>query len=295
MQDKKQKIIPHLWFDKEALEAARFYTGLFENSSVDGVHTLENTPSGDAEAVEFTLAGQSFAAISAGPYFKLNPSISFMVTCGTTGEVDRLWNALIDGGSALMALGEYPYSKRYGWVVDRYGLSWQLLQADSVRQKIRPNLLFSGDDAGRAEEAIRFYAGIFSDSSVGQVSRYAEGEAASGKAAVKYVEATLRGYDITAMDNAYDADVGFNEAVSFMVQCRDQSEIDYYWDKLSAVPEAEQCGWVKDQFGVSWQILPDNMVVLLYGGTREENLKATEAMLKMKKLDIAALEAARRL
>lgn len=119
-----QKIIPHLWYDKEAKEAAQFYVSLFENSKIANVISLENTPSGDSEIVSFELAGQRFEAISAGPYFKFNPSISLMVACETVEEVNSKWEALKEGGQALMPLGEYPFNKWYGWIQDRYGLSW---------------------------------------------------------------------------------------------------------------------------------------------------------------------------
>ena len=290
-----QKIIPHLWYDKEAKAAAVFYTGLFPDSEIKSVRIIENTPSGDAETIRFSLCGQAFAAISAGPYFKFNPSVSLMVACETAGEVDRLWRALSEGGSELMELGEYPFSKRYAWVIDRYGLSWQLMlrEGQPAGQKITPNLLFSGTVNGQAEEAVRLYAEVFRDAEVGFISRYAAGEAEAEKARVNYASFRLFDVSFSAMDNAYDADYGFNEAFSLIVNCKDQREIDDLWAKLSAVPEAEQCGWLKDKFGFSWQITPDNMDELLFGGTDEENGRVTEAMLKMKKLDIAALRNAR--
>lgn len=290
-----QRIIMHLWYDKEAKEAAEFYTGLFENSRLTNVTMLEDTPSGDTETVSFELAGQPFIAISAGPYFKLNPSISLMVACDSVEEVDTKWKALSESGTELMALGEYPFSKRYGWIQDRYGLSWQLMLSNNGHpgQKITPNLLFAQNVCGKAEEAVRFYVDIFKNSGIGLISRYGEGEAQVLEAKVNYVSFNLDGVDFAAMDHGYGGDFIFNEAFSLIVQCRDQREIDYYWDKLSAVPEAEQCGWVKDKFGVSWQILPQNMGEFFLGGLREETHRVTEAFLKMKKFDLEALERAR--
>lgn len=290
-----KRIIMHLWYDKEAKEAAEFYTGLFENSSITNRTMLEDTPSGDTEVVSFELAGQPFIAISAGPYFKLNPSISLMVTCDSVEEVDTKWKALSEGGTELMALGEYPFSKRYGWVQDRYGLSWQLMLSDNRHQttKITPNLLFAKDVCGKAEEAVRFYADAFNNSKIGLISAYNEGEAQVPEAKVNYVSFNLDGVDFAAMDHGYGGDFTFNEAFSLIVQCKNQREIDYYWDKLSAVPEAEQCGWVKDRFGVSWQILPSNWADFYMGGSKEECQRVTKAFLKMKKLDLKALERAR--
>ncbi|CEG27176.1 VOC family protein [Bacillus sp. B-jedd] len=289
-----QKIFPHLWYDTEAKEAAEFYIGLFEDSRLLNVTVLENTPSGDAEYVSFELAGQRFDAMSAGPYFKFNPSISLFVSCSSKDEVNEKWNALMDGGKELMPLGEYAFSKWYGWVQDRFGLSWQLMFMESEPlQKITPNLLFSKDVCGKAEEAVKYYTEIFENSEVTSVKRYEEGETESPNAKVKYAGFQLNGLHFSAMDNGFDEEYKFNEAISFTISCKDQQEIDYYWEKLSAVPEAEQCGWLKDQFGVSWQIVPDNMDEIMFKGPKEEAKRVTQAVLKMKKLDIAALEKAR--
>jgi predicted 3-demethylubiquinone-9 3-methyltransferase (glyoxalase superfamily) len=287
------KIVPHLWFDREAREAALFYVSLFDNSTFFGSTVLEDTPSGDAESVHFELAGQPFEAISAGPEFKLNPSISLMVSCASKDEVDRLWRALSDGGNALMELGEYPFSRWYGWIQDRYGLSWQLMLVDEMpKQKIKPSFLFAGPACGKAEEAVRYYAGVFPDSEVGLISRYAPGEAAVPEAKVNYIGFKLMGQDFVAMDHGYGADFTFNEAFSLMVQCEDQKEIDFYGEKLSHVPEAEACGWLKDRFGVSWQIVPAEMGELFASATDEQVQRLTQAFLQMKKLDIAALRRA---
>lgn len=290
-----QKVIPHLWYDKEAKEAALFYISLFDRSKLMNVTTIENTPSGDSEIVNFQLEGQQFTAISAGPYFSLNPSISLMVACKSIDEVNAKWKALIEGGTELMTLGEYPFSKWYGWVQDRYGLSWQLMLIDSGQtvQKITPNLLFSNESCGKAEEAVKYYTGIFEDSKIGIISRYGAGEAMSQKAKVNYAAFKLAGADFSAMDNAFDVDFSFNEAFSLIINCKDQKEIDYFWAKLSAVPAAEQCGWVKDKFGVSWQIVPENLGELLSTGSKYEIQRVTEAFLKMKKFDLDALEKAR--
>jgi predicted 3-demethylubiquinone-9 3-methyltransferase (glyoxalase superfamily) len=290
-----QKIVPHLWYDKEAKEAALFYISLFDQSKLINATVIGNTPSGDTEVVNFELAGQPFSAISAGPYFRFNPSISLMVACTTVEEVNTKWKALSEGGTELMPLGEYPFSKRYGWIQDRYGLSWQLMLVEEAEgiQKITPNLLFSNVACGKAEEAVKYYTEVFEDSEIRMISKYGEGEAMSSKAKVNYVAFKLSGIDFSAMDNAFDVDYHFNEAFSLMVNCKDQKEIDYFWDKLSAVPEAEQCGWVKDQFGVSWQIVPSKLDDILLHGSKDEVQRVTEAFLKMKKFDLEDLERAR--
>jgi predicted 3-demethylubiquinone-9 3-methyltransferase (glyoxalase superfamily) len=290
-----QKIIPHLWFDTEAVEAANLYVSLFEDSKIINIVTIEDTPSGDSELVDFQLENLRFSAISAGPYFKLNPSISLMVACSTSEEVDKLHTELSSNGTELMPLGEYPFSKRYAWVQDRFGVNWQLMLVENIEEheRIRPTLLFSGDVCGKAEDAIKYYASVFENSNKGFVNYYATGEAMDARAKINYSEINILGTELTLMDHGYGADFTFNEAFSFMVMCENQEEIDRYWDKLSFLPEAEQCGWVKDQFGVSWQIVPSNMNDILFNGTKEELKRVTEAFLKMKKFDLAALEKAR--
>ena len=149
-----QNITPHLWFDKEAKEAAEFYTSVFPKSKIKDTTTLQDTPSGTVDIVTIELLGQEYMLISAGPLFK------------------------------------------------------------------------------------------------------------------------------------------FNEAISFMVHCDTQEEIDYYWEKLSAVPEAEQCGWLKDKYGLSWQIVPTAMDEMMKEKDSKKLARVTEAFLKMKKFDIAALKRA---
>jgi predicted 3-demethylubiquinone-9 3-methyltransferase (glyoxalase superfamily) len=289
------KIIPHLWFDKEAVVAAKWYVSLFENSRIINISTITDTPSGDTELVDFNLANLRFSSISAGPYFKFNPSISLMVACSTKEEVDKLHTELSSGGTELMPLDEYPFSKRYAWVQDRYGLSWQLMFVENMEehQRIRPTLLFSQDVCGKAEEAIDYYVSVFKESRKGFINHYSSGEAMDTKAKINYGEVNIKGKDFIVMDHGFGGDYTFNEAFSFMVLCDNQEEIDYYWDKLSFVPEAEQCGWVKDQFGVSWQIVPANLNEILLNGSKEEVKRVTEAFLKMKKFDLAAIEKAR--
>ncbi|MEN6635439.1 MAG: VOC family protein [Clostridiaceae bacterium] len=290
-----QKIIPHLWFDTQAVEAAKWYASIFEQAELTSVTQLHGTPSGDVDTVEFTLDGVDLSAISAGPFFELNSSISLMVTCRSAEEVDALYASLGDGATLLMPLDAYPFSKRYVWLKDRFGLDWQLcyFETNEITQKIRPVLLFAAEVCGRAEEALMFYRSVFPDALPGYFNHYSPGEAQDPRAKTNYAEMTLMGFQFVAMDHGFGGDEVFNEAFSFMVLCRDQAEIDYYWEKLSAVPEAEQCGWLKDPFGLSWQIVPEQLSEMLATALPEEAERITEAFLGMKKLDIAALEQAR--
>jgi predicted 3-demethylubiquinone-9 3-methyltransferase (glyoxalase superfamily) len=288
------KITPHLWFDREAVEAAEFYSSTFPDSRVTDVSTLHDTPSGDTDVVSFELFGQPFMAISAGPLFEFTPAVSLLVRCRSKEEVDELWERLSEGGAALMPLDSYPFSERYGWTQDRYGLSWQVMHAgeEDIQQRITPTLMFVGEVCGKAEDAITFYTSVFPDSKVGHVLRYAKGEEPDQEGTIKHAGFTLVGQEFAAMDSAREHDFAFNEAISFMVGCETQEEIDYFWDSLSAVPEAEQCGWLKDEFGLSWQIVPSVLGELLGSGTEEQTARVTEAFLQMKKFDVAELQRA---
>ncbi len=292
-----QRIVPYLWFDTEAREAVTFYTSLFANSKILEITSLSNTPSGDTEMLDFELAGLTFGAISAGPYFKLNPSVSLMVYCESQEELDRLWASLSVEGTPLMPLDEYPFCKYYGWIQDRFGLSWQLMwySDQPISQKIVPCLLFSKEACGKAEEAATYYAQVFENSAVTFINPYQPGEAVDPRAKANFIDFNLAGLRFCAMDNGYPADFEFNEAFSFVVNCEDQQEVDSFWEKLSFVPEAEQCGWVKDAYGLSWQIVPTLLGSVLFTGSKEEKDRMTQAFLEMKKIDIAELEKVRRL
>lgn len=300
-----QKIIPHLWYDKEAVEAAKFYTSVFPDSKITNTSVLRNTPSGDCDIVGFELWNHKFMSISAGPYFKFTPAISFIVNFdplffgssekAAREKIDEIWGKLIDGGKALMEIGEYPFSKRYGWVMDKYGLSWQLMLTDAAgeqRPPIIPSLLFVGNKCGKAEEAINFYLSVFKNAQAGSLHRYPAGMEPDKEGTVMFADFTLEDSWFAAMDSAHKHNFDFNEAVSLLVNCNDQAEIDYYWQKLSAAPEAEQCGWLKDKYGVSWQINPNVMDEMFAKGSQEQIDRVTQAFLPMKKMDIATLKKA---
>lgn len=301
-----QKITPHLWFAKEAKEAAEFYVSLFENSKITNITTLHNTPSGDCDVVSFELSGQNFMAISAGPLFKFNPSVSFHVKCKTKDEVDAMWNKFSEGGTVLMELGEYPFSEKYGWIQDKYGLSWQLIYVgeSKIKQKITPVLMFVGDVCGKAEEAVNFYTSVFSalprrdlasgghNAEIGHIFRYGKGEEPDKEGSLKYAAFTLENQEFGAMDSAHEHPFTFNEAISFMVHCETQQDLDYYWKKLSADPAAEQCGWLKDKYGLSWQIVPNILGEMLADKDPKKVAKVTESFLAMKKFDIEKLKKA---
>jgi predicted 3-demethylubiquinone-9 3-methyltransferase (glyoxalase superfamily) len=296
-----QKIVPHLWFDKEAKEAAELYTSIFPGSRVTNVTTIHDTPTGDCDIVSFEIAGYEFMSISAGPLFKFNPSISFFLNFDPSRDsharenLDAAWAKLSDGGTPLMPLDKYPFSEHYGWIQDRYGLTWQLILSDPAgepRPFIAPSLMFTGAVAGRAEEAIDLYTSIFPDSRRGNTARYPAGMEPDREGTLMFADFQLQGQWFAAMDSAHQHEFGFNEAISLLVRCGSQTEIDQYWDTLSAVPEAEQCGWLKDRFGVSWQIAPADMDRMMSEGSPEQIARVTQAFLPMKKFDLAELQRA---
>ncbi len=290
-----QKIVPNLWYDKEAKEAAEFYVSVFgQDSKITNVSTLHDTPSGDCDLVSFRLRGYEFMAISAGPLFTFNPAVSFHVKCKTKDEVDPLFERLSKDGKVLMPLDAYPFSERFAWVQDRYGLSWQLIYVGDqpIRQAIMPAVMFVGDVCGKAEDAVKFWTSVFPQSKTNMMMRYPAGAKPDKEGTIQYASFALSGQEFGAMDSAHEHKFQFNEAISFIVKCDDQAEIDRYWKALSAVPESEQCGWLKDRFGVSWQIVPTAMDEMLRTKDEKKLDRVTQALLKMKKFDIAELEKA---
>jgi predicted 3-demethylubiquinone-9 3-methyltransferase (glyoxalase superfamily) len=166
------------------------------------------------------------------------------------------------------------------------------MQTPSVTQKIIPTLMFVGDVCGKTEEAVEFYTSAFDDTKIDHVMRYGAGEEPDTEGTVRHAGFTLEGYELAAMDSARDHDFAFNEAISLMVYCDTQEQIDHYWTRLSAVPESEQCGWLKDRYGLSWQIVPRAMDKMMQDADEESLARVTQAFLPMKKLDIAKLEEA---
>ncbi len=294
-----QKIVPFLWYNDNAEEAVNFYTSVFNNAKIktttrysEASSKASGRPKDSVMTIAFDLYGFPFTAINGGPAFKLNPSISFFINCKTKEEIEQLWKKLSDGGKILMALDKYPFSEKYGWLEDKFGVSWQLIifngEAD---QKIIPSLMFT-KNTGKAEEAINFYTSVFNDAKPGSFFRFEAGQAPDEDSKIAYADFTLEGQKFSAMDGGYMHDFSFNEAVSFVVNCEDQKELDYYWEKLSAVPQAEMCGWCKDKYGVWWQIVPANLAELLSSKEEGKSQRVMQKVLQMKKLDIEVLRKA---
>ncbi|WP_436867465.1 VOC family protein [Mammaliicoccus sciuri] len=287
-----QRIVPHLWFDNEAQEAVDYYMQTFPESEIISDVTFTDTPSGDAKQLTFNIFGYKFMAINAGPYFTKNPSISFTVLFNQSEAalLDKVWTALAHNGKIMMELDTYDFSEKYGWLEDQFGVSWQLLITDQpFDDRIRPSFMFINNNVGRAEEAINYYTSVFKNS--GDISKfyYPEGMDPDKPDTLAHAEFKLEDQYFVALDSAHKHEFNLNEGISLMLFLEDQQEIDYYWDKLSTVAEAEQCGWVKDQFGVSWQIVPKIMDQMAEEGTPEQISNVTKAFLKMKKFDVETL------
>jgi predicted 3-demethylubiquinone-9 3-methyltransferase (glyoxalase superfamily) len=298
---KVQKIITFLWFDNQAEQAVEFYLSIFKNSHKSVVDYYDQAsaeasgmPVGSVLVIEFEIENQEFGAMNGGPAFQITPATSFFINCQTEAEIDFLWGKLSEDGTVLMPLGKYDFSAKYGWIEDRFGVSWQLILDTEATQKIVPSLLFVGDQNGKAEEAINFYVSLFDDARIEAVSRYGPGMEPNAEGAINFASFILAGQRFAAMDSAMEHDFTFTEAVSYLVNCETQDEIDYYWGKLSAVKEAEQCGWLKDRYGVSWQIVPVQLNEMLRDPDPEKAGRAMQAMLEMKKLDLEGLKKAYR-
>ncbi len=272
-------ILPCLWFNNQAKIAAEFYCSVFDNGKITA-----DTP----VVVNFELNGQKFMALNGGPKFKINPSVSFYVVCETENDTSNVWNKLMEGGNALMPLDKYPWSEKYGWLEDKFGVSWQISfgKMEDVGQKFSPLLMFIGAYHGKAEDAINFYTSIFQHSSIKGILYYKEGEGGVA-GTVQHAQFKLNDYVMMVMDSSYPHQFSMNKAVSFVVSCDTQKEIDYYWNKLTEGGEESMCGWVKDKFGVWWQILPSILEQLMKDPARSE--KVTKAFLQMRKFEINKL------
>ncbi len=271
-------LYPCLWFDGNAKQAAEFYCSVFQNSKI-----VDDNPL----VVTFMLNGKLIMGLNGGPMFKFNPSISLFVYCETLEETNSVWNKLIEGGKELIPIDKYPWSERYGWLEDKFGFTWQISIQDSDDSKltITPAMLFTGNQFGRAEDAINFYSSVFDNSSTDILIHYEDNDPNKGK--VLYSEFRLNHYNIIAMDGPGVHEYTFNEAVSFTVSCRTQEEIDYYWNRLTEGGSEGQCGWLRDKFGVWWQIVPEILTTLMNDPSKSD--RVINAFMQMKKFEIEKL------
>ena len=277
-------ITPFIWFNGNAQEAMDLYISAFPDAKIIS-HSLFIS--------KISLMGQELQIMNYETKAVLNPSVSFFVNFKTAQEVEDLYHKLKDGYKELMPLGEYPFSKKYVWLQDQFGVSWQISQTDSIDKNfINPFFLFHGANVGRAQEAIDLYTRAFPESKVEFISRY--GENAPDKAEyINYSLFQLQNQQFGVMESGFDHQFEFNEAISFLISVDNQKDVDYYWDKLiEGGGKAVQCGWLEDKFGISWQVVPVQLMKLMGDSDQVKSERVRQAMFKMIKIDIAGLEAA---
>lgn len=288
-----QKIVPFLWFDHEAEEAVRLYTSLFSRSAILSTRRFGEAGPGPAGAVmtmSFRLEGLDLTALNGGPQFRFTPAISFFVAGAGETEIDALWRGLSPGAQVRMELGHYPFAEKFGWLSDRYGVSWQLMLGRGPT-RIAPFFLFAGAQAGKAEEAMASWGALFPASGIQHVERYPAGRGEK-EGTVMHGRFALAGQEFMAMDTAREHEFSFTPAISLFVNCETQEEVDRLWDKVSEGGQPGQCGWVTDRYGVSWQIVPTVLGTLLGDPDPARSQRVMRAMLGMRKLTIRGLQEA---
>lgn len=297
----QHRISPCLWFNTEAEDAAKFYTSVFSDAEMLRVLHFgkagsegSGQPEGLVMTAEFRIANLEFVALNGGPVFKPNPSISFFVVAETEEESDLLWNRLSEGGMVMMPYQAYDWAEKYGFLQDKFGVSWQISWGkleDTGGDKIIPSLMFTKQGAGRAEEAVQFYATIFSGHQLRHLLKYGPGEAQQ-EGMVMHGQFNMEGQEFMVMDSSISHEFSFSIGVSLVINCENQAENDYFYDALVKGGEESQCGWLKDKFGVSWQVVPVELTSMMTDPDKEKAERATKAMMQMKKIDMEKIRAA---
>ncbi len=291
-------IAPCLWFDNEAEEAVKFYSSLFDKSSVKRISRygkegfeFHHKPEGSVMTVEFELNGQNFLALNGGTDFKFNESVSLFVYCGSEERINFLYKKLSEGGSVNMPLDKYDWSPKYAWVKDKFGVSWQL-DIDDINspQKIVPALLFANEKFNLVKESANHFTSIFPNSKI--IMEYPFDKSMNlPEGTLLFAQFKLNNYLFNAMSGGtMKHNFDFNDAISFIVYCNTQEEIDYYWQKLTDGGQEVQCGWLKDKFGISWQVVPTILNDLLDEPNKKS--KVMNAIFTMIKFDINKLQEA---
>ena len=275
-----QSIGTCLWFDGKAKEAALYYKEVFGD-----VEIISENPM----AVVYQIFGRRFMNLNGGPGFNINPSISFFLSMENETQTQNLWEKLIVDGKILMPLNKYPWSDKYGWCADKYSVNWQLMLGHKSKSKLMPNMLFTGQQNGKANEAIHFYTNLFKGATVVNIDTYKKGEPDT-EGNIKYAQFELNELSFGAMDSSAPHQFSFNEAVSFIITVDTQEEIDYYWNYLIQNGAPGKCGWLKDKFGISWQVVPTCLGKFMTNPATAP--KAAYAFLQMSKFIIADLEKA---
>ncbi len=249
------KITPCLWFENQALQAAEFYCKTFQNSFI-----IESTEA----SVKFSLNNRDFVAMNGRGHVQINDTTSFSVYCGSDQEIDRLYQALGDDGEVMMALGPYPWARKYAWVKDKFGVSWQL-DVDPINnpQNIVPSIMFVNEQAPNLKEAITFYHQIFPNPHLLFEMPFPP-QMHMPEGSLRFAQHKLDGYIFNFMSSHTKHENEINKGVSFIITCSDQDEIDKYWNALiTKGGKPQKFGWLQDRYGITWQILPENLAILM--------------------------------
>jgi predicted 3-demethylubiquinone-9 3-methyltransferase (glyoxalase superfamily) len=278
----KNSIVPCLWFNGNANEAAQLYCSAFPEAEIKN-----DTPM----VVTFHIQGKQFIGLNGGPNHKPNPSISFFYTFKSEAELTKAWSILSAEGKVMMALDSYPWSSKYGWLEDKFGVSWQLSLATPTQNEaeVFPSLMFTKEQNGKAQQAIDFYTAVFPNSYVALIAKYEPGEGDT-VGNIKHAQFNLNGYKIAIMESSMVHEFQFDWGVSLSVSCDTQEEIDHYWNKLTECGQESMCGWCQDRFGLWWQIVPSSLGKYMTDPAKAP--RVMEAFMKMSKFNIAEIEEA---
>jgi predicted 3-demethylubiquinone-9 3-methyltransferase (glyoxalase superfamily) len=273
----KENITPCLWYNGQAQEAAALYCSVFTDAKITAQSPI---------VTAINVSGHSITLLDGGPMYKPNPSISFFYICEKEDELNKIWNAFSKEGTVLMPLDKYPWSEKYGWINDKFGISWQIAlgKISDVGQKITPCLMLTDKQYGRADEAIAHYSSIFKNVKVDGILRYGANELPDQEGKVKHAQFALNDQKFMIMESAAPHNFTFTEGISLTIHCETQKEIDYYWEKLTESGAESMCGWLKDKFGVSWQIVPNILNKIMSDPAKAG--KAAQAFMSMRKLNI---------
>lgn len=259
------------------VEAVDFYSSIFNDFKI-----VNKNP----YSIDVDIDGERILFLNGGPSNELNPTCSIIILSDSKEEINALWNKLITGGQELMALDSYGWNELYGWLIDKYGVSWQIyLEAkDKISQKYIPNIMFVGENCGKVKDAINFYTTLFPNSKFNGIFEY-QAEDGDTVGLIKHCEFSLDSFLIMMNESSYPHKFSLNDSFSIVVECDSQEEIDKYWDALiSDGGEEVMCGWLVDKFGISWQIVPK--ILLEYLNNPDTAAKAGQAFMNMKKLII---------
>jgi predicted 3-demethylubiquinone-9 3-methyltransferase (glyoxalase superfamily) len=273
-------IYPCLWFDNNAREAAGYYKDVFEDVNILSENQL---------VLMFEIYGVKFMGLKGGEMFRPNPAVSYFVYCGgDDAKIERLYASLSKGGRVMMPLEKYDWSAKYAWVEDRFGISWQLdIDAINNPQKIVPALLFANDKRAMVGEALSYYTSIFDDSRH-IISFPIPSGSSMPDGALMFTQFRLKDLIFNALSGGEPVhEFDFCEGNSFVIECETQKEIDHYWSRFAEEGMESMCGWVRDKYGVWWQVIPSMLESLIVNSGKGQQVG--QALRQMKKIELDVL------